>query len=48
VLHPYQIVKDLRTNIESGNPAAVLDGELDEFIEGEIRWLRRQETGAQA
>ena len=44
VLHPYQIVKDLRTNIESGNPAAVLDGEIDEFIEGEIRWLRRKET----
>jgi len=48
VLHPYQIVKDLRTNIESGNPAAVLDGELDEFIEGEIRWLRRRETEAKA
>jgi peptide chain release factor 2 len=48
VLHPYQIVKDLRTNIESGNPAAVLDGELDEFIEGEIRWLRRRETEARA
>jgi peptide chain release factor 2 len=47
VLHPYQIVKDLRTNIEAGNPAAVLDGDLDAFIEGEIRWMRRKETGAE-
>jgi peptide chain release factor 2 len=46
VLHPYQIVKDLRTSVEAGNPSAVLDGELDEFIEGEIRWTRRQESGA--
>jgi peptide chain release factor 2 len=45
VLHPYQIVKDLRTGVEAGNPSAVLDGDLDEFIEGEIRWMRRQETG---
>jgi peptide chain release factor 2 len=41
VVHPYQIVKDLRTGVESGNPSAVLDGEIDEFIEAEIRWLRR-------
>ncbi|GII75348.1 peptide chain release factor 2 [Sphaerisporangium rufum] len=46
VLHPYQIVKDLRTAVEAGNPAAVLDGDLDAFIEGEIRWMRRQESGA--
>ena len=32
VLQPYQLVKDLRTNVEKGNPAAVLDGELDEFM----------------
>jgi len=44
VLHPYQIVKDLRTGVESGNPTAVLDGDLDQFIEAEIRWLRRQEA----
>ncbi|MFF4775607.1 peptide chain release factor 2 [Microtetraspora fusca] len=44
VLHPYQIVKDLRTGVEAGNPTAVLDGDLDEFIEGEIRWMRRQEN----
>ncbi len=32
VLAPYQLVKDLRTGVESGNPDAVLDGELDEFM----------------
>jgi peptide chain release factor 2 len=32
VLQPYQLVKDLRTNLEKGNPAAVLDGELDDFM----------------
>jgi len=39
VLHPYKMVKDLRTGWESSNPQAVLDGELDEFIEAEIRQL---------
>lgn len=37
VLHPYKLVKDLRTNLESQNPEAVLDGNLEEFIEAEIR-----------
>ncbi|MFF3440544.1 peptide chain release factor 2 [Streptosporangium sp. NPDC002721] len=46
VLHPYQIVKDLRTGAEEGNPSGVLDGDLDAFIEAEIRWTRRQESGA--
>ena len=32
VLHPYQMVKDLRTGVESPNPTAVLDGDLDEFM----------------
>jgi peptide chain release factor 2 len=32
VLQPYQLVKDLRTSVEKGNPDAVLDGELDEFM----------------
>ncbi|MBA2892749.1 peptide chain release factor 2 [Nonomuraea soli] len=47
VLHPYQIVKDLRTGTEAGNPTAVLDGDIDDFIESEIRWMRRQESGAE-
>src|SRR5229473_6935805 len=46
VLHPYQNVKDLRTGHETGNTAAVMDGEIDDFIEAEIRWLRKQPTGA--
>lgn len=37
ILHPYQMVKDHRTKIKSGDPQAVLDGKLDKFIEGEIR-----------
>ena len=32
VLQPYQMVKDLRTNMEKGNPQAVLDGDLDDFM----------------
>jgi peptide chain release factor 2 len=40
VLHPYQMVKDLRTGHEVGNPQAVLDGEIDDFIEAGIRWRR--------
>jgi peptide chain release factor 2 len=42
VLHPYQNIKDLRTGVETGNTAAVMDGEIDEFIDAEIRWLRTQ------
>ncbi|MFM8870288.1 MAG: peptide chain release factor 2 [Actinomycetota bacterium] len=42
VLQPYQMVKDLRTEVESGNVAAVLDGDLDEFMEGYLRWRRAQ------
>ena len=40
VLHPYQMVKDLRTEHETGNTGAVLDGDIDGFIEAEIRWKR--------
>jgi len=36
VLHPYQMVKDLRTNIEKGNAGAVLDGDLDDFVEASL------------
>jgi peptide chain release factor 2 len=46
VLHPYQMVKDLRTEHEVGNPSAVLDGEIDGFIEAGIRWRRSQESAA--
>jgi peptide chain release factor 2 len=40
VLHPYQMVKDLRTEHEVGNPQAVFDGDLDDFLEAGIRWRR--------
>jgi len=40
VLHPYQMVKDLRTEYEVGNPQGVLDGDIDGFIEAGIRWRR--------
>ncbi|MEV7613548.1 peptide chain release factor 2 [Streptomyces sp. NPDC089799] len=46
VLHPYQMVKDLRTEFEVGNPQAVLDGEIDGFLEAGIRWRKQQETPA--
>jgi peptide chain release factor 2 len=44
VLHPYQMVKDLRTERETGNTTAVLDGEIDDFIEAGIRWRRQNEA----
>lgn len=37
VLHPYKLVKDLRTNVESNDPDSVLDGSLNEFVAAEIR-----------
>jgi len=37
ILHPYKLVKDLRTNQESSNPESVLDGNLDEFLEAQLR-----------
>jgi peptide chain release factor 2 len=40
VLAPYQMVKDLRNNYETGNTSAVLNGEIDDFIEAGIRWRR--------
>jgi peptide chain release factor 2 len=46
VLNPYQMVKDLRTEYETGNTQAVLDGEIDDFIEAGIRWRRAQEAAA--
>ncbi len=41
VLHPYQMVKDLRTDVETGNTGAVLDGQIDSFVEAGIRWRRQ-------
>jgi peptide chain release factor 2 len=43
VLQPYQMVKDLRTEHEVGNPSAVFDGDIDDFIEAGIRWRKEQE-----
>jgi peptide chain release factor 2 len=48
VLHPYQNVKDVRTGLETGNTGGVLDGEIDDFIEAEIRWLRTQDAQGRA
>jgi peptide chain release factor 2 len=42
VLHPYQMVKDLRTEFEVGNPSNVLDGDIDGLLEAGIRWRRTQ------
>ncbi len=39
VLQPYKLVKDLRTEVESGNADAVLDGALDPFINGYLKWM---------
>ncbi|WJZ00733.1 Peptide chain release factor 2 [Corynebacterium hansenii] len=44
VLHPYQMVKDLRTNHEVNNPSAVLDGDIDGFLEAGIRWRMDSEN----
>ena len=40
VLQPYQMVKDLRTDLEVGNVQGVLDGEVMPFIEAYLRWRR--------
>jgi len=44
VLHPYKLVKDLRTGVESSNPDAILDGDLNQFIDEEIKLGRIQEV----
>jgi len=43
VLAPYRMVKDVRTGVESGNPDAVLDGELDQFIQPYLLGVRRKD-----
>jgi peptide chain release factor 2 len=45
VLQPYQMVKDLRTSVEMGNTGAVLDGDIDSFLEAAL--ARRIEAGSQ-
>jgi peptide chain release factor 2 len=42
VLHPYKMIKDLRTEVETGNTEAVLDGEIDAFIEAELKFLKEK------
>lgn len=44
VLQPYKLVKDLRTDVETGNADAVLDGALDPFINGYLKWLSTRNT----
>ena len=45
VLQPYQMVKDLRTEFESGNPQAVFDGDIDGFVNAGIRWRKNEQGG---
>ncbi len=44
VFQPYTMVKDHRTGVQTGNITAVMDGEIDEFIEGYLRWKERKRT----
>jgi peptide chain release factor 2 len=44
VLHPYRLVKDLRTNIETGNVDSVMDGDLSAFIEGYLKHKQQHKS----
>jgi len=46
VVQPYQMVKDLRTEVETSQIDAVLDGDIDQFMEGYLRWRRRESDPA--
>jgi len=43
VLHPYKMVKDLRTRFESSDPGVILDGELDGLVEAYLRWIKEKD-----
>ena len=47
VLQPYKLVKDLRTDVETGNADAVLDGALDPFINGYLKWINTKDNTVQ-
>ena len=44
VLHPYQMVKDLRTEFEVNNPETVFDGDIDGFLDAGVRWRKMQDV----
>ncbi|MEX1098941.1 MAG: peptide chain release factor 2, partial [Bacteriovoracaceae bacterium] len=44
VLHPYKMVKDHRTNFESGNAEKALDGDIDGFMKAYLQWLKLNQT----
>ena len=46
VVQPYQMVKDLRTEVETSNVSGVFDGDLDDFMIGYLRWRRAESTSA--
>jgi peptide chain release factor 2 len=48
VLAPYQLVKDLRTSVEKGNPQAVLDGDLDDFMAAALAQRVGAKRGSEA
>ncbi len=44
VFHPYSMIKDLRTSVQTGNVQAVMDGDLDQFLESFLKWRHEAET----